>query len=393
MAIHQNIRRQAGTAVGESFAAEVGAFLARELTPALRRAGRATIGTHSGIDACREWHGKLYRQGWIAPAWPAEHGGTGWRRDQRLLFEQMCALNDAPVLFAGGLRNVGPLLIAMGTEDQRRRYLPAILSGAEFWCQGYSEPDAGSDLVALRTRARCGSDRYIVNGRKVWTTGAQHSRRMFGLVRTSSEGRPHEGITFLLIDMTAPGITVNPIPTMFGEDEFNEVVFDNVEVQVDDRVGAENEGWAAAKTLMRFARASNTTAGLLRRAMRQVHARLDRMGDQADATQRLAVADAETRLQALEQMERHLPVPGHDDTADSFHASMMKIVATELHQQITMLNVELAGPGAVRLPSPGRHDADAHALAKALATRAATIYSGTNEIHRDIMGKVLQRGR
>ncbi|MEC9345391.1 MAG: acyl-CoA dehydrogenase family protein [Pseudomonadota bacterium] len=386
-------RAQADDGANAEFAAEVRAFLARELTPDLRAAGRATIGTHSDIAACRAWHKRLYRQGWIAPAWPKEHGGTGWSRGQRLLFEQLCALNDAPVLFAGGLRNVGPLLIAMGTEEQRRRYLPAILSGDEFWCQGYSEPDAGSDLVALRTRARCGTDRYVINGRKVWTTGAQHAQRMFGLVRTSTEGKPHEGITFLLIDMATPGITVSPIPTMFGEDEFNEVTFDNVEVPVADRVGAENQGWAAAKTLMRFARASNTTAGLLRRAFRQVQARMDVAGAEIDPVLHAKVADAESRLVTLEQMERFLPAPCGDDTLDSFNASMMKIVATELHQQITMLNVELAGPAAVRLPAPDCHDRDAHALAKALATRAATIYSGTNEIHRDIMGRFLQKGR
>jgi acyl-CoA dehydrogenase len=380
-----------------AFLSEVRAFLEAQLTEDLRRAGRATTGVHSDIDACRIWHRRLYARGWIAPAWPLEHGGTGWTARQRLLFDRECARNDAPVLFAGGLRNVGPLLIARGTAEQRARYLPAILSGEELWCQGYSEPGAGSDLAALRMQATRDGERYIVTGRKIWTTGAQHSRRMFGLVRTARGEKPQDGITFLLIDMTAPGIEVRPIETLYGEPEFNEVVFDGVEVPVEDRVGEENDGWQVAKTLMYFARASNTTTGLLRRSMRRVGDLLDGAEAQGDARRlRRRCGALDIRLQALERLELDmLGRAGRNDGAE-FDASMMKLLATELHQDITELGVEIAGPAALERWEPGPDIAESpggHAAAKYFATRAASIYSGTNEIHRNILGRHLVRAR
>ena len=208
-------------------------------------------------------------RGWIAPAWPTAHGGAGWPKWQQLLFESECAANDAPVLFAGGLRNVGPLLIAIGTPQQKARYLPAILDGRDLWCQGFSEPGAGSDLAALRTRAVADGDCYIVDGSKIWTTGAHFANRMFCLVRTLTSARPQAGITFLMIDMPSEGLTVRPIRSLAGDHEFNEVIFDGVRVPKANRVGEENDGWAVAKQLMGYARASNTTSGQLRRAFRR----------------------------------------------------------------------------------------------------------------------------
>jgi len=383
------------TTTEQAFRGEVQAFLAEQLTPDLRAAGRATVGTHSDIGASRLWHRRLYERGWIAPAWPAEHGGTGWSARQRLIFDRECALNDAPVLFAGGLRNVGPLLIAMGTAEQRARYLPRILSGEDLWCQGYSETAAGSDLAALRTGSHLDGDHYLVNGRKIWTTGADLATHMFALVRTSSSGKPQQGITFLLIDMQAPGIRIRPVGTISGEAEFNEVTFDNVPVPVADRIGAENEGWSVAKTLMYYARSSNTTCGLLRRAFRRTEELLDRIdGEVPLATTRL-LHDAELRLSALERLEYESA--GREAGGEmEFHASTMKILATELHQRITEIALDLAGYSAFE-----QRDADnatasslfAHASAKYFATRAASIYSGTNEIHRNILAKHLLGAR
>ncbi|MBS0411995.1 MAG: acyl-CoA dehydrogenase family protein, partial [Proteobacteria bacterium] len=194
-----------------AFVAEVDRFLARALTDDLREAGRRTIGVHSDIAASRLWHQRLHDQGWIAPAWPKAHGGTGWTPRQRFLFDRACSANDAPVLFATGLRSLGPLLIEMGTPAQKARFLPAILSGRDLWCQGFSEPGAGSDLAALSTRAVRDGDTYVIDGAKIWTTGAHLANRMFALVRTSTGAKKQQGLTFLLVDMDSPGLTVRPI--------------------------------------------------------------------------------------------------------------------------------------------------------------------------------------
>lgn len=374
------------------FRTRVRRFLDDALTEDLRAAGRATIGTHSEIGACRIWHQRLHRQGWIAPAWPQAHGGTGWNATERLIFDQECAANDAPVLFAGGLRNVGPLLIALGSEAQKSRYLSPILSGDEFWCQGYSEAGAGSDLAALRTRAHRDGDEYLVNGTKIWTTGANHAEKMFALVRTDARGKPQHGITFLLIDMRSPGITTRPVQTIHGEAEFNEVHFEDVRVPVEDRVGAEDDGWSVAKQLMLYARASNTTCALLRRTLRRVQEMLVTAMPEARHSARNRLTDVELRLAVIERLE-YDAASGQQDAGDrSQNASMMKLRATELHQQMTELLLELAGPDACRqwrsrdeLASSG----GAYASAKYFATRAASIYSGTSEVHRNILARVL----
>jgi len=377
-----------------AFQKEVQAFIAAQLTEDLRAAGRATVGTHSEIGASKLWHQRLYERGWIAPAWPAEHGGTGWTARQRLIFDRECALNDAPVLFAGGLRNVGPLLIAMGSDAQREHYLPRILSGVYLWCQGYSEIAAGSDLAALRTAARRDGDEYVINGRKIWTTGADLANRMFGLVRTSSDGRPQQGITFLMIDMQTPGIHIRPVQTISGEAEFNEVTFDNVRVPVAERVGEEDQGWAVAKKLMYYARSSNTTCGLLRRALRRTEELRACCGDVVTRETLRRLDEVQLRLSALERIE--FETAGRDTTADmEFHASTMKLLATELHQRITEIALELAGPHAIeQRDAAACLDASlfAHAGSKYFATRAATIYSGTSEVHRNILGRHLLGG-
>ena len=371
----------------DAFREEVRAFLAAELTPELRAAGRKTTATHSEIEACKEWHRRLYKRGWIAPAWPVEHGGAGWTPAQRLIFELECALNDAPILFAAGIRNMGPLLIAIGTPEQKQRYLPAILSGEDLWCQGYSEPGAGSDLAALQIRAVSQGNDYIINGMKIWTTGAHLANRMFALVRTRQGAKPQEGITFLMIDMDSPGITVEPIITLAGDHEFNQVFFDNVRVPRTNRIGEDGEGWAVAKQLMRYARSSNTTSGLLRRAFRRVCLQLtaEMKAREPELARKLAAAEIE--LVGFEALELRLLNAGENEELSS---SIMKTLATELHQKITEIGVEAAGIHAAAAPGTkddafGLLSEGAYAVEKYLNTRAASIYSGSSEIHRNVI--------
>jgi len=377
------------TAAGtERFLAEVRAFLDRALTKDLREAGRATTGVHSEIGACRLWHHRLYERGWIAPAWPREHGGTGWTEEQHFLFDQECAANDAPILFAGGVRSLGPLLIAMGTGEQKARYLPAILSGDDLWAQGFSETGAGSDLAAIKTRAVANGDHYVVDGLKLWTTGAHLCNRMFALVRTAQLEKPQQGITFLLIDLPSPGLTITPIITMDGEHEFNEVRLEGVRVPMANRVGAENEGWAVAKQLMRFARANNTNVAHLRRTWRALDRVAAAMGAEAEIRQRRALLG--TELLAFEALELRLRIEGRLDGHDEASSSLMKTAATELHQRITELLLEAAGPyAAATLPATSHLAEGGFAARKYLATRAASIYSGTSEIHRGVMARQL----
>lgn len=361
-------------------------FFAAALTADLRDAGRETTGVHSEIGACRVWHRRLYERGWIAPAWPVAFGGTDWSPAQRLIFERECAANDAPVLFAGGVRSLGPLLIAAGTPEQQRRYLPAILDGSDLWCQGFSEPGAGSDLAALQTRAVAADGHYVVSGSKIWTTGAHIANRMFCLVRTAHGAKPQHGITFLLLDMASKGISVRPIRTLSGDCEFNEVFFDGVRVPFADRVGEENDGWSVAKHLMRLARGNNTTSGLLWRAHRRAVQIVESQGTDA----RVLLKGLHTltcELVAFEALELRLLTRG----LGAVEASMLKTLATELHQKLTAFALEAAGMAAVASGAPPSAwtGTGAFASRKYLATRAASIYSGTNETHRNLIAQWL----
>ncbi len=376
-----------------TFVSEVWAFLDEQLTEDLRQAGRETTGVYSEIGACRIWHQRLFERGWIAPAWPTAHGGTGWDGTHRFLFEQECARNDAPVLFAAGLRSIGPLIIAAGTPEQKRQYLPRILSGEDLWCQGFSEANAGSDLAALSMRAVRHGDVYVVTGRKLWTTGAHLANRMFALTRTRSGDRAQHGITFLLIDMASPGLTVSPIRSIDGQHEFNEVIFDSVEVPTDNRIGAENEGWEIAKHLMRLARSNNTNASHLRRTWRAVQRAFAGEHD-VEPSLRHRRVQLEAELAAFESFELSFLRSGRLSGDDEAGSSAMKLAATDLHQHITELLLDLAGPyaGVGRGLSNGEQNCvgwGSFAVRKYLATRAASIYSGTNEIHRNVIGRHL----
>ena len=376
-----------------AFLAEVRAFLAEALTPDLREAGRRTLGVHSEIAACKLWHQRLHRRGWIAPGWPTAHGGAGWTPRQRFLFDRECALNDAPVLFAGGIRSLGPLIIEMGTPLQRARYLPAILSGEDLWAQGFSEPGAGSDLARVATRAVQAGDRYIVDGSKIWTTGAHLSNRMFALVRTQTGERPQQGLTFLLLDMATPGLTVSPIITIDGEHELNQVFFDQVSVPVANRIGEEGQGWAVAKRLMQLARSNNTPAALVRRVYQRArNAALASEDLEPGLMARLI--NAEIELTAFEQTELTLLPGGRLRDGDATSPSVLKLIGSELHQRVAELAMEIAGTTRGVALEPFRDEdgplADAaRATAKHFATRAASIYSGSSETQRNVIAQAL----
>lgn len=386
----------------EAFLKTVRAFLEQALTPELRDAGRRTLGVHSDIEACRIWHARLFARGWIAPAWPTAWGGTGWSARERFLFDRECALNDAPVLFAGGLRSLGPLLIEQGSGEQRARYLGPILSGQDLWCQGFSEPGAGSDLAAVSCRAVRRGDVYRVTGTKIWTTGAHLANRMFAIVRTADGQRRQQGLTFLLIDMDSPGLTVSPILGLAGEHEFNQVFFDDVAVPVANRVGAEDDGWAMAKRLMQLARANNTPAALVRRALRHAAEALALAGSDVDRALRSRLAGLAIELDAFEQLELAALPSGRPGPHDQVAPSMLKLVGTQLHQRVAQLSMEIAaahasaGLGALGvaegLAGGAKLDAGARAMAKYLCLRAATIYSGASEMQRDVIARHLLRG-
>lgn len=378
-----------------AFLAEVRAFLAKALTPDLREAGRRTLGVHSDIRACRIWHQRLFNKGWIAPAWPTAFGGAGWSSRRKFLFDRECALNDAPVLFAGGLRSLGPLLIEMGTPAQRAKYLTPILSGDDLWAQAFSEPGAGSDLARIATRAVRDGDHYVVDGAKIWTTGAHLANRLFALVRTADEPRPQQGLTFLLIDLPAPGLTISPIITLDGEHELNALFFDSVRVPVANRVGAEGEGWGVAKRLMQMARSNNSPSALVRRVYQRARAAALITEDLEPALRRRLV-EAELDLLAFEQTELAAMPDGVPRPGDQTTPSMLKLLGSELHQRVTELAMEIAGPA--RLPALAAfHDDEggladgARATARHFATRAASIYSGTSETQRNVMAGALQR--
>lgn len=377
-----------------AFLAEVRAFLDEALTPDLRDAGRKTLGVHSDIAACRLWHSRLYARGWAAPAWPKAWGGAGWTARQRFLFDRELVANDAPVLFAGGIRSLGPLLIEMGTADQQARYIQPILRGDDLWAQGFSEPGAGSDLAAISTRAVAVPGGYRVTGSKIWTTGAHHSNRMFAIVRTGDFERRQQGLTFLLLDMDSPGLTVRPILDLTGEREFNEVFFDGVFVPEENRVGPENDGWTVAKRLMTLARSNNTPSALVARSLRRAAEAVAGGGEAIEPSLRRRLTGLRIELDAFAQLELAALPNGRAEAGAATTPSMLKLIGSELHQRVCELAMEAAGPQAgAALAAIGINgeelDLGARAMARHLCLRAASIYSGTSETQRNLIARQL----
>lgn len=365
----------------EAFQGQVRAFLDANLPDDLRRAAGRATSVFIDPDVTLPWQRILNACGWAAPDWPAEFGGPGWDEMQRYVFAAECARAGAPGLAPMGLKMVAPVIMHYGTAEQRAHYLPRILSGEDYWCQGFSEPGAGSDLASLQLRAAPDGDDYVLNGSKIWTTHAHFANRMFALVRTSGEGKPQAGISFLLLDMATPGISVEPIRTLAGDHEFNQVFFDDVRVPQANRLGAENDGWSVAKRLLTFERGGKYAPGLI--------GRLARLRDQADGDPVMrARLDREAvslgALQALE-LKAMRGVGGNP----ALYASVLKILGTESAQRIDTLACDISGYAAWA-DADGQMPADlAVAVPRYLNDRAASIYAGSNEIQRDLIARMV----
>ncbi len=377
----------------EAFRAEVRAFIAesKRLLPGALCAPEAVMRSRDDYMA---WHKLLYRKGWVAPHWPKQYGGPGWSVTKRYIFNEECAAADMPPLVIFGLTMVGPVIYTFGNDEQKKRFLPRILSGEDWWCQGYSEPGAGSDLASLRLRAVRDGDGYVVNGQKTWTTLAQYADWIFCLVRTDPNVKPQEGISFLLIDMKSPGIAVKPIVVLDGAPEVNEVFFDDVRVPLANRVGEENKGWTYAKFLLVNERSGIAGVARSKRALERLKefARGELAGDDEFFRK---VAEAEIELAALEFTElRTLAAEAKGEMAGP-ESSILKIRGTELQQRITELAEEAVGyyafPDQRALGANERFGPE-FALGTAgryFNMRKTSIYGGSNEIQRNIIAKAI----
>ena len=390
----------------EAFRREVAEFFVSAPTAAIREAGRKTTSVFAPFKECMEWHRILFEKGWVAPHWPKEYGGTGWSVEQRFIFAEEYRKADLPPLLPQSLGMVGPLLIDLGTGEQKDRYLPGILSGEDFWAQGYSEPNSGSDLASLSCRAEADGSDYIINGSKIWTTYAHHANRMFMLVRTSNEGKKQQGITFLLLDrMDYPGMVVRPIVGLDGFPEQCEVFFDNVRVPQSGRVGAENDGWSVAKHLLKHERGGSGGASpalmryceRARQAAAQTPSPFGGMLADDPVFQR-DIGELESDIASLGHFEK-LAISGHHVARDPAFPSMNKTINSELIQRASTLMMQISGVDslarqleALRVGSnvePLGSEFDLVAMPLYLNNRAASIYAGSNEVQRNIIAKAV----
>ena len=388
------------TAEEQSFRDEVRAFVHKNLPGETRQ--KVLNGRHLTRDEQMRWHAILAGHGWGAPTWPKEHGGTGWDPAREFIFEEECSASGAPRLLPFGLRMVGPVIMAFGNAAQQQRFLPRIASAQDFWCQGYSEPGSGSDLASLKTKAERRGDHYVVNGQKTWITLAQYADWIFCLVRTDPAARAQAGISFLLIDMKTPGITVRPIITMDGSHEVNEVWFEDVKVPVENLVGEENKGWTYAKFLLGHERVNIAGVGLSKRELERLK--------QLAATQRkhgkplledpafaARIAQIEIELMALEITSLRVVSAEAARKAPGPEASLLKIKGTEIQQALSELMMQAMGPYAASFQrGPAAPGEPAPALAGALSAtycnfRKTSIYGGSNEIQKNIISQWLLR--
>ena len=348
------------------------------------------------------WHKILAAKGWVAPAWPVEWGGTGWTATQRHIFEEECATAGTPMIMAFGVSMVAPVIMKFATEEQKKYYLPRIYDCTDWWCQGYSEPGSGSDLASLKTRAERDGDHYVVNGQKTWTTLGQFADMMFCLVRTETGERKQEGISFLLIDMTTPGITVRPIITLDEDHEVNEVFLDNVRVPVTNLVGEENKGWTYAKYLLGHERTGIAAVGRSKRElaflkrlaghhMKQGRPLID------DPVYASKVASLEIELMALEVTVMRVVSSESAKRGPGPEASLLKVKGTEIQQRLTELMLEAVGPYGMPFERDFLEGRAPHAVDDEAAPLAAyyfnfrktSIYGGSNEIQKNIISQMI----
>lgn len=391
------------TAEEQAFRDEVRAFIREHLPPDISQKVKQGLAVHAG-DYTR-WQQILYRKGWGAPGWPEQFGGTGWGPVQLHIFDEESALAGSPRTLPFGLKMVAPVIMAFGSPAQQQRFLPRIVSGEDWWCQGYSEPGAGSDLASLKTRAERQGDHYIVNGQKTWNTLGQYANWIFCLVRTDPNApKQQQGISFLLIDMKSPGITVRPIITLEGAHEVNEVWLENVKVPVENRVGEENKGWTCAKFLLGHERTNIAGVGASKRELQRLK---DIAGKEIkngrpllqDPLFAARLAQVEIDLMALEITNLRALSAESEKRAPGPEASILKIKGTEIQQALSELMMYAVGPYALPFQRLSSEEGDlkrvagpeyAAPLAAAYCnTRKVTIYGGSNEIQRNIIAQMI----
>ncbi len=387
-----------------AFRESVRAFLKEDLPHAL--AAKVRDGKRLDKRDYLTWHAVLNARGWLAWHWPVEHGGTGWTPVQKHIFDEECIAAGAPRIVPFGLNMLGPVLIKFGTEAQKRTYLPRILNDQDWWCQGYSEPGAGSDLASLKTRAVRDGDHYIVNGQKTWTTLGHFADKMFCLVKTDTQVKPQEGISFLLIDMDSPGITVRPIVTLEGEHEINEVFLEDVRVPAANLVGEENKGWTYAKYLLTHERTGIAGVAFSLQSLDHLkQVARDQKSDGRPLAENplfaARVAQVEIDLMAMATLNLRTLCAAAAGTAPGLESSMLKIKGTMIRQEITDLLRRAIGPYALPFVpeafDEGYNEAPigpdyAMPLARQYFNmRKLSIYGGSNEIQRNIVAKQMLR--
>jgi alkylation response protein AidB-like acyl-CoA dehydrogenase len=380
-----------------AFRDEVRGFLGEALPLDLRQ--KMINREHLGKADIVRWQRILNARGWAVTHWPVEFGGQPWTPTQRYIFQEEMALAHAPEGSPFNVNMIGPVLCKLGTAAQKERFLAATANLDIWWCQGFSEPGAGSDLANLKASARREGDHYVLNGQKIWTTQAQYADWMFGLFRTDASGRKQQGITFLLLDMNTPGITVRPIETIDGERDANEVFFDDVRVPVENVVGEEGKGWDVAKQLLGSERSGIARIGLSKERLWQLRSLETRLAENGTLTAseqaRLAMklAEVEVELRALELTQLRVVAADAHGGGAAAAASILKVKGTELQQRMTELVLELAGPQGLARPEQDAADADDGWIAAAapfyFAMRKVSIFGGSNEIQRNIVAKTL----
>jgi alkylation response protein AidB-like acyl-CoA dehydrogenase len=382
------------------FRSEVRTFLRDKLPETLSH--KVLSGVHLDREDYIFWQRTLHERGWGAPTWPVEFGGTGWTPVQQYIFEEECLATGTPRTMPFGLRMVASVIMAFGSRQQQQRFLPKILSAEEWWCQGYSEPGSGSDLVSLKTRAVREGDHYVVNGQKTWTSYAHFADWIFCLVRTDPTAKPHSGISFLLIDMKTPGVIVRPIATLDNDHHLNEVWFDDVKVPARNLIGEENRGWTYAKFLLGHERATIAGVGMAKREL----ARLKRIAATEhkhgrplaeDPLFAARIAELEIDLMALEITNLRVLCADNENNGHGPEASILKIKGTEIQQAISELLVEALGVYSLPfvleseqdLAQDGGIDRSGYAaiVGNYLGNRKLSIYGGSNEIQKNIISQ------
>ncbi len=377
-----------------AFRDEVRTFIATYLTDDMRAGQRQTTSMYPEPEVSGPWQKALQERGWLVPLWPKEWGGTGWSPLHRFIFETECALAGAPLVHPMGVRLVGPVILRFGTDAQKREFLPRILSSTDYWCQGFSEPNAGSDLASLKL---ADGDDYLLDGSKIWTTHAHHANWMFALVRTSNEGKRQQGISFLLVNMKTPGITVRRIDTIGGDHDVNEVHFNNVRVPKANLVGEENAGWECAKYLLEFERGAGIFSPRLRSQLKRVAEAMALEGASAQRREGLLRRFGETvsDLDTFEWLELRTMVGVKPGESPGPVSSILKLRASRLKQTIGELGVDALGAAGLRWrggaggDEAGDHRLDELLLPEYCNSRAYTIFGGAAEIQLGLIAKTV----